>query len=153
MFNICLSYNFIFFLTRPFSQNLRRRYLEAFQSEQERLGASANDTQIYNDLTHSEKVEKLLESAGFTYMLKNDGSNKHAGTQYPHFRAAVLRDEEIWNQFERLLSAFQELEIPHPGVAVAGREINEALNAHKWNDPKQRTKVVKLINRFVVLFT
>ena len=89
-------------------------------------------------------AEKMLRAANFTYM-KKPNSTEYMGTMYPHVRAFCLKDKKTWEQFERLMTAYQKAEIPHPFMAHAILEMN-----HLFQEPKRggnyiKNKVAKII--------
>jgi hypothetical protein len=92
-------------------------------------------------------AETLLRAANFTYM-KKPSSNEYCGTFYPHVRAFCLKSKKIWEQFERLMTAYQKAEIPHPFMIHAIEAMNKLFKEGKKGAKILKSRVAAILKQF-----
>ena len=97
--------------------------------------------------TGSSPAETLLRAANFTYM-KKPNTSEYVGTMYPHVRAFCLKDKQVWKQFERLMTAYQKAEIPHPFMEIAIEDMDKLFKEGKKGGKALTTKVTSILKRY-----
>jgi hypothetical protein len=134
-------------------KNLRRVYDELVTNYLTTFPAS-NHRDAYEALTAAKSktgtspAETLLRAANFTYM-KKPNTSEYVGTMYPHVRAFCLKDKQVWKQFERLMTAYQKAEIPHPFMEIAIEDMDKLFKEQGKKGCKTlTTKVTSILKRY-----
>jgi hypothetical protein len=90
-------------------------------------------------------AEELLRAANFTYM-KKPNKTEYMGSFYPHLRAFCLKDKDVWKQFKRIMTDFQEARIPHPNMSKAIDLVNRCFKENEKKPGKFMKKLPKILS-------
>lgn len=134
-------------------QNLRRIYEAMFEDLRAKHGPTYPSEKIYQALTRREDKlgelsphSQLLKAAGFTFYQTASNPDKHWNpSQYPYIRATILKSREMFEIYEKFLSAYMKCEIPHPSVQLALKEI-ESKVSDKFDDKRIRKETKRILD-------